>query len=175
MELTDDMVAYLVIGSLLGTLVASVLGLLALTGQRRVRRAYRVFSGGREEDVLDLVSRHISEVRALRGEVAALSARGDELRERIAASVTSVATLRYDAFADMGGHMSYSTALLDERGHGVVLTSIHGRNDTRTYAKPVTGGQSAHVLSDEEVTVIEQALGSAADRGRVAPKAPSPS
>lgn len=158
MELTDTVVAWVAIGSAGAAFVAVALGLLAISGQRRVQRAYRVFSRDRSEDVLSLLERHISEVSGLRGEVASLDQRSGQLRDLLAGAVTRVATLRYDAFSDMGGHMSYSTALLDERGNGVVLTSIHGRNDTRTYAKPVEGGDSAHTLSEEESAVVAQAL-----------------
>ena len=70
-------------------------------------------------------------MHGLRQEVAALRAEtGDALRH--------LAVVRYDAFGDMGGHLSWSLALLDDAGNGVVLTSIHGRTDARTYAKNVS-------------------------------------
>jgi hypothetical protein len=60
----------------------------------------------------------------------------------------------------MGGHLSWSLALLDDNGDGVVVTSIHGRSDARTYAKNVSGWSSTQQLSPEE----EEAIGFA--RGR---------
>lgn len=45
--------------------------------------------------------------------------------------------VRYDAFEDMGGRLSFSAALLDDHGNGLVITSINGRTETRTYAKPI--------------------------------------
>ena len=66
--------------------------------------------------------------------------------------------LRYDAFEDVGGRLSFSCALLDEHGTGVVLTSINGRQETRVYAKPVTAGQSTYNLSAEEEEAIRQAM-----------------
>jgi hypothetical protein len=158
-ELTDDAVAWLAIGAAGGASVAMVLALLAINGQRRVRRAYRVFSGGHSEDILTLLQRYITELHALREDVAAVGQYGDHVRDLLAGAVTRVATVRYDAFEDMGGHLSYSTAFLDERGNGVVLTAINGRSETRTYAKPVEAGGSPHTLSDEEAAVVAQALG----------------
>jgi hypothetical protein len=67
--------------------------------------------------------------------------------------------LVYVAFEDVGGHLSYSAAFLDEAGDGVVLTAINGRAETRSYAKPVRGGRSDHNLSDEERTAIALAMG----------------
>ena len=65
--------------------------------------------------------------------------------------------VRYDAFGDMGGHLSWSLALLDDGGHGVVLTSIHGRSEARTYAKNVAGWTCEQQLSPEEEEAITHA------------------
>ena len=70
-----------------------------------------------------------------------------------------VALVRYDAFDDTGGGQSFSAALLDEGGNGVVLTSIHGRAESRTYGKAVRGGTSEHPLSPEEQQAIARARG----------------
>lgn len=90
------------------------------------------------------------DVCGLRQEVAALRAEGtDALRH--------LAVVRFDAFGDMGGHLSWSLALLDDGGHGVLLTSIHGRSEARTYAKSVTGWTSDQQLSPEELEAIQRA------------------
>ena len=68
-----------------------------------------------------------------------------------------LAVVRYDAFGDMGGHLSWSVALLDDGGDGVVLTSIHGRSDARTYAKSISGWTCEQQLSPEELEAIEHA------------------
>ena len=61
------------------------------------------------------------------------------------------------AFEDMGGRLSFSAALLDDSGDGLVLTSINGRSETRTYAKGVKAGASDHSLSPEEQQAISYA------------------
>jgi hypothetical protein len=147
----------LVVALLLG-IASVVLGIIAVSGQRRVARAYRTFSMGSRDDVLTLMERHLDEVRRLRGDALQAHRRIDELRELLRDTVSRVGTIRYDAFDDMGGHLSFSTALLNERGDGVVVTAINGRTDTRTYAKAVLGGGSRHNLSAEEVAAIEQAM-----------------
>jgi len=88
--------------------------------------------------------------RALRQEVAALKAENAE-------ALRHVAVIRYDAFTDTGGQLSWSLALLDDNGSGVVLTSIQGRNESRTYAKNVTGWSSETQLSPEEDDAISHA------------------
>lgn len=90
------------------------------------------------------------DVQGLRQEVAALRLEGrDALRH--------LAVVRYDAFGDMGGHLSWSLALLDDAGDGVVLTSIHGRSDARTYAKSISGWTCDQPLSPEEDEAVGHA------------------
>jgi hypothetical protein len=79
------------------------------------------------------------------------------LRADLGQALRHVAVVRYDAFGDMGGHLSWSLALLDDAGNGVVLTSIHGRSDARTYAKNVTDWSSQQQLSPEEEEAIAHA------------------
>ena len=77
---------------------------------------------------------------------------------QVEAGVRRVALLRYDAFEDVGGRLSFSCALLDEHGTGIVLTSIKGRQETRVYAKPVDSGESSYNLSLEEGEAIRKAM-----------------
>lgn len=90
------------------------------------------------------------DVAGLRREVA-------DLRADTSAAFRHLAVVRYDAFADSGGHLSWSVALLDDNGSGVLLTSIHGRHDTRTYAKGITDWSSDQHLSPEEETALTSA------------------
>src|SRR5439155_260103 len=92
--------------------------------------------------------------------VRALNATDRTQRYQIEGSVRNVALLRYDAFEDVGGRLSFSCAMLDAHGDGVVLTSINGRQETRVYAKLVSGGRSSYNLSGEEEEAIRQALAS---------------
>lgn len=125
--------------SLVALVVA--LGALALT-VLALRRTQRAQGGG--ADALP------EDVQGLRQEVAALKREaGDALRH--------LAVVRYDAFGDMGGHLSWSLALLDDGGHGVVVTSIHGRSEARTYAKNVSGWTCEQQLSPEEGEAISHA------------------
>ena len=66
-----------------------------------------------------------------------------------------LAVVRYDAFGDMGGHLSWSMALLDDGGNGVVLTSIHGRSEARTYAKNIATWSCDQAMSPEEEEAVK--------------------
>jgi uncharacterized protein YlxW (UPF0749 family) len=88
-------------------------------------------------------------------DVAGLRAEVQTLRAEVSDALRHLAVVRYDAFGDMGGHLSWSMALLDDAGNGVVLTSIHGRSDARTYAKNVTDWSCDQALSPEEEEAIK--------------------
>jgi uncharacterized protein YlxW (UPF0749 family) len=127
--------------SVLALLVALVALGVALAGRRTSR------GGGRNRaDASNLPQ----DPRALRQEVAALKAES-------AQALRNVAVIRYDAFTDTGGQLSWSMALLDDSGSGVVVTSIQGRNESRTYAKNVAGWTSETQLSPEEEDAISNA------------------
>ena len=101
-------------------------------------------------------------LEALRGQHEVLTADGgtDELSVLAGQNaLRHVAVVRYDAFGDMGGRLSFSAALIDDRGDGLVLSSIHARGESRTYAKGVVHGAGDVTLTPEE----QQALAAARD------------
>lgn len=90
-----------------------------------------------------------------RADIARLRDEVKALRIDLADALRHLAVVRYDAFGTMGGHMSWSMALLDDNGNGAVLTSINGRNESRSYAKNVREFASDAKLSPEEEEAIE--------------------
>jgi uncharacterized protein YlxW (UPF0749 family) len=100
----------------------------------------------------------LSRIERLEKAARTLHATDRRQQMQIEAGVRRVGLLRYDAFEDVGGRLSFSCAMLDEHGAGVVVTSINGRQETRVYAKPVAGGTSTYNLSLEEEEAIRQAM-----------------
>ncbi|MFL6157852.1 MAG: DUF4446 family protein [Marmoricola sp.] len=86
----------------------------------------------------------------LRHEVAALRAEAET-------ALKHLAVVRYDAFEDTGGQLSWSLAILDDHGDGTVLTSIHGRTEARTYAKSISSWRCDQPLSPEETDAVVHA------------------
>jgi uncharacterized protein YlxW (UPF0749 family) len=101
---------------------------------------------------------HNESIAGLRQAFEQLAAEHARIDEKLGVAIQRVGLVRYDAFEDMGGRLSFSAALLNASGDGVVITSINGRADTRCYAKPVAEGASAHNLSDEEAEAIRLAM-----------------
>jgi hypothetical protein len=86
----------------------------------------------------------------------------DEEVKRIRSSVLNrkghFGMVRFQAFQNEGSDLSFSIALLDDERSGVVVTSIYGRSESRTYAKPIQNGTSPYHLSDEEKEAMNMAI-----------------
>ncbi len=134
-------------------LVFRLLGLRARGA--RLRRP-RSAGGERRQDVM--AESQGRAIQRLEAAVKKLAQGQRQLGEIAKDSVRHVGVVRFDAFEDMGGRLSFSAALLDGHGDGVVITSINGRQDTRCYAKRIQNGTSIHNLSDEERQAIREAL-----------------
>lgn len=149
----------LVIVGVVVAAVAAILAVVALNGQRRMKRDLILLAADDEApSFVDAVSRQAQQVMAMRGEVDDLSALLSRTRTELADAVRHVSVVRYDAFGDMGGRLSFSAALLDDGGDGLVLTSIHGRQETRSYIKGIKSGQSDTPLSPEELQAVAYAV-----------------
>ncbi len=120
--------------------------LLALASWRRARRPSRPSVANQRKPPKPSATGQLSSSQ--------VTVEIDALRSDLATALRHLAVVRYDAFGDMGGHLSWSMALLDDGGDGVVLTSIHGRSDSRTYAKNVTVWTANQQLSPEEQEAI---------------------
>ncbi|MGI5852783.1 MAG: DUF4446 family protein [Bacillota bacterium] len=82
----------------------------------------------------------------------------DQITKEMEQHIQNVALVRYSAFEQGGGELSFSAALLDKKGDGVIFTSIFGRDEARFYGKPVKGGKSEYSLSEEERQAIKDAM-----------------
>jgi hypothetical protein len=145
-------------------LIAFLVTLLLAMRLRRLRREYVLLRGeGDEKDVVGLVSRSVKQLGVMNKRIDEIVTAQQEQAAIGRFAVQRFNLVRYDAFEDMGGRLSFSCALLDDHGDGVVITSINGRTETRTYAKPVSKLTSEHNLSEEERQAI---AGAAAGDGR---------
>ena len=136
--MNESLLLVLVLLLLVVSVAALAVGLVAL--QRTTVNARRISRRNPANVPADL--------EGLRGEVQALRVEATE-------ALRHLAVVRYDAFGDMGGHLSWSMALLDDGGNGVVLTSIHGRSEARTYAKNIATWSCEQAMSPEEEEAVK--------------------
>jgi hypothetical protein len=162
----DSTLTTLAIAALVLALLALALAVTASLRLARVRRDFAVLDDGGLTDIARVAATQNSRIERIAAEVTLLGEHVAGTEEDVRQSLRNVAVVRYDAFGDMGGRLSFSAAIVDDLGDGIVLSSIHARGESRTYAKGVVGGTSSITLTPEE----QQALASATDdeprRGR---------
>jgi hypothetical protein len=148
-----------VLGGLLGLI--SLLALLLWLQARRLRsleQRYRTLITGTEGGNLEVVlNAHVREVRATTGQVNELDLLTRRLERDARSYLQRVGFVRFNPFRDAGGDQSFALVLADEAGRGVVISSLHSRDATRIYGKPLAAWQSPYQLTAEERQAIEQA------------------
>jgi len=168
---------YVAVFALVLAYVALVAAYLALRTLARVRRATTVLARGargpeaqaslieathHNTERVEILTEELADLRGLVADGMSQAARGKSGRPKDPTGLRNIALVRYDAFGEMSGHMSFSLALLDDSGDGVTISAIAGSTDTRVYAKGVSDGKGEHELSPEE----RQAVASALDKRR---------
>ena len=145
--------------ALLALLLCAILGVKL----RRLRAAQRTVLGDREQDLVGHAASLQDQFEALYGYVQEAAERLDGrmsmAERRIDHAVAYHALIRYDAYGEMSGLQSTSIALLDANRSGLVLSSIHHRDQARLYAKEVREGKPELELSPEEDEAVRRALG----------------
>lgn len=142
--------------------VALGFGVVLALKLRRLRVDQRVVLGDRGEDLVAHAAALRQQFEALYDYVqdaaGQLNGRIETAEQRLDTAVAYSALIRYDAYGEMSGRQSTSIALLDARRSGLVLSSIHHRDQARLYAKQVREGQPELELSPEESEAIRLAL-----------------
>jgi hypothetical protein len=143
--------------------VALVLAIVVAVRLRRLRRAQAAVLGtAGAQDLVAHAAALQDDFRALRDwmeEMAAsLDRRMHTAEDRLDGAIAYRALVRYDAYNEMSGHQSTSIALLDAHRDGVVLSSIHHREQARLYAKQVRDGRGELELTPEEAEAVRLAL-----------------
>ena len=157
----------------LGVMGIVIIGLVvvAIVQSRRIRRATSsspsLDGNHNGASIKQLLDSHLGKVIEVGTEMEGLKNLYETLEARSRGSLQHVGIVRFNPFEDTGSDQSFAIALLDDRRDGVVLSSLHGRGQTRVFAKPVEGGESTHQLSGEEA----QAIRIAVEGGRPAPSA----
>ena len=82
----------------------------------------------------------------------------DRLDEKLSKAITRVSVVRFDAFEDIGSDLSFCVAMLDAENNGIVISGIIGRDEARTYVKPIVEGESTYKLTREEEQALHDAM-----------------
>ena len=138
--------------------LAAWLGVIQRSEARLRRRLKRILSDDGSTGLDEVLDGQAKRIDQLASRVDALNALEHELEAASQLALQKVGIVRFNPFQDAGGDQSFAIALLDQGGSGLVVSSLHGRAETRVFAKQVTNGRSRHTLSDEEQDAIRAAL-----------------
>ncbi|MDR3560981.1 MAG: DUF4446 family protein [Negativicutes bacterium] len=121
------------------------------------RRYEKMMQGVQGDNLEQMLMGHIGEVKQAMNRVDSLAKDCERLDRVLRTCVQKVGIVRFNAFEDTGSDLSFAIALLNAENNGVVISSLFGRNDSRTYGKPVVNGQSSYFLTAEEKQALQQA------------------
>lgn len=117
----------------------------------------KLVKGTSGKNIEAILMDHIQNVENVQNELQAFYRKLDILENRINFCVQKVGIIRYNAFQDTGSDLSFSIALLNGSNDGIIITGIHGRAESMSYAKPIKDGKSNYSLSVEELQALNRA------------------
>ncbi len=144
---------------ILGLIVLIWLSILSFLLFRQTSFLSKLFPKSAERDIRKKFEEVLQTVVRSKLDIDRLDKRLEDLEKQGLGHIQNIELLRYNPYGDTGGNISFSVALLDKLGDGVVITSLHSRETTRIFAKPVIKGKAGkHQLSKEEEEVVNRAI-----------------
>lgn len=144
---------------MMGGLGFIVLVLLILVVQQRntinsLKKKYEYFTKGKDINIDQALITTMEELDKTEKDLELLRQKHEALCNKVSGCLQNVKLTRYDAYDAMGGEMSYSILITDEKKNGLILTSIYGREDSRSFAKEVINGKAKTALAEEEAKLL---------------------
>ena len=159
MKAMMDNMPFIVVG--MGVILLIMLGIMINQGLKLsyMKKRYRKMMAGVDgANIERMLMGHIDEVKKVVEKSEQLDVENKRIDALLQTAVTRVGVVRFRAFEDMGSDLSYAVALLDSHNDGVVLSSIFGREDSRSYVKPITNGSSSYTMTQEEEQALHDAM-----------------
>lgn len=143
--------------AILTTVLLVIVVVLLRRTSRLAARLDGITRGESGKSIEGVLEAHIDKVYAVARGLDEVSARTKALESVMPTAFQRVGLVRYNPFEDTGGNQSFALAMLDAKGDGWILSSLHARQGTRFYAKAVKAGRSETSLSEEEQAAIKLA------------------
>lgn len=166
MSKVTDMIAenagIIIIALTFAILVLLILSIILSISHRRLVKVYKKFMAGANGKSLESqFITQFSDLERLRAEEERLSKGLDDVKENLLKTYQKIGVVKYDAFREMGGKLSFVLVLLDKSNNGFLMNSVHSsREGCFTYLKEIIKGESFIELSEDEKTALNQAINS---------------
>lgn len=137
--------------------LAIILGILVwiIITENRLRKFFIGTKASNLEDAIIEISKQIKEVKNTQAQI---NSHLGEIDKRLDVSIRNIQTLRFNPFDDAGSNQSFAMSFLNDKGDGVVMSSLYARDRMSIFAKPIVSGKSEFELSVEEKKVLEMSL-----------------
>ena len=154
-----DFAGYIIIATSALCLISIIILIITLCKQKKLRRRVDNLTRGKDtESMEDIMLNFFERIESL--EDGEKTTRSDirSIKDNLKITYQKAGLVKYDAFREMSGALSYSLALLDKENNGVLISSMYSREGCYTYAKEIVNGKSEINLSEEEEEALKQAV-----------------
>lgn len=150
---------YIVLALIVMVLISIILAIVVLRKIGKLKKKYELFMKGSDGSNLEsTILKRFKEIDNLKDDTTKLKSEITRISETLLTAYQKCSIVKYDAFKEMGGKLSFSMCLLDDNDYGVIITSMHSsREGCYTYVKEIIKGESFVLLSEEEKQALEEA------------------
>jgi biopolymer transport protein ExbB/TolQ len=159
MNIENEYIAYALIGMIIAIIILFILVIVAFVQINKFKKKYNKFMLGKdasslEDDIITLYEDN----KFMKLNIDKNREDIKELFKRHETTLQKIGLVKYDAFKEMGGKLSFALALLDENNNGVLINSVHSSDGCYSYTKKIKEGDSQIALSNEEKVAVERAI-----------------
>jgi hypothetical protein len=150
---------YIIIGLCGVLLILFILVIINIVQMKKLKKNYRIFMSGKDAKTLeDTLIQRLDQVDSLLESNEENDRNIKVLSKNMQCTYQKMGLIKYDAFHEMGGKLSFSLAMLDMRNNGFIINAMHTREGCYTYIKEIIDGNSVIVLSEEEQEALKRAM-----------------
>ncbi len=146
------------ISAVIMAFILAVLLIVSLIKINKLNKKYAAFmKGANGKDLEASILSRFNEMDKMKTDIEYIFGKLNIACDMLLTTYQKMSIVKYDAFKEMGGKLSFSLAMLDDKNSGYILTSVHTREGCYTYVKEIIKGESFVVLSEEERQALEEA------------------
>ena len=155
----EQLVFYVTIALSVVSIILAVILIIVLCKLKTLKRRVDYLTIGKDTESLeDIIVSYLERVESLEEGEEITRAALNAIKDNLKIAYQKTGLVKYDAFREMSGALSYSLALLDKENNGVLISSMYSREGCYTYAKEIIKGESKINLSEEEAEALKQAV-----------------
>lgn len=154
-----EYVCYVGIGGGIFIIVLFILVIITLVKIKKINQRFKGFMRGKDAESLEeVIVKYLDKIDKLEEENNERKKQIKDITENLLITYQKIGIVKYDAFNEMGGKLSFSLALLDKQNNGFILNAMHSREGCYTYVKEIIDGNSYIALGEEEKKALDMAL-----------------